>query len=318
VFPVADDFYIREPLKPGMCGVDVAYLQEGLRLVGYDVPGDGVFDARTSAAWRELQIDNHLSTYEQWQDRSASDLAQYGKSVEDNLRGRFPDEESLQRRLEAESPWLFETKEKYERFLRSEPDPFGPAIVDGNAVWDEINASSERRAKERLPTDYKPGDPYPPETEALLQASNDWYFRHLTGSDENWTFPIKATEIAPPGSGPHCPMSDAGGGPSITDLALYDEIRKKLPTEIGNDRAAEATLRAMQDGIKTPGQLQDVIIANDRIFVVGNIPGYRGVVDLNQPSLSSTDIQTQFAAFEQQQQTERDQPQQVRGALSLS
>ncbi len=314
---MADDFYIREPLKPGMCGLDVAYLQEGLRMEGYDVPDHGVFDGRTSEAWRELQIDNRLSSYERWQDRRESDKAQYAQSMEDSLRGRFPDGEPLERRLRAESPWEFETKAEYERFLRSEPDPFGPDIVNGHEVWSEINASSERRIKESLPTDRKAGDPYPPGAEALLQASNDWYFRHLKGTDENWTFPIEATELAPPGSGPHCPMSDAGSAPSITNLALYEEVRKQLPAEIGNDRAAEATLRAIQDGIKTPEQLQDVVVANDRIFVVGNIPGFRGVVDLNQPPLPSTDIQAQFAAFEQRQLMEREQPQQARGGFSL-
>jgi hypothetical protein len=131
---------------------------------------------------------------------------------------------------------------------------------------------------------------------------------------------LKNTDIPPPESEPYCavPMSDAGSGSSIGRLALYDEIRQRLPANIGDDRAAEATLSAMRDGITAPEKLQDVVVANDRIFVVGTIPGFRGVVDLNQPAQPANEVETQIAALERQRMSEREQPQPAKSAIVLA
>jgi hypothetical protein len=285
---MADEFYLRFDLRPGMCGEDVRYLQEVLKVSGFkDVPADGVFGAETVAAARELQIRQWVENFDALTEpmrplpntsaHGGMDLSPLLNSDNPNLKAPF-----------VSSPEVFENKEAYERFLRSEPSP----IRDADVVnWDLV----DRQIKANGP-DVPQGGPWP--------TPSEWRFEN--------------TEIPPPGS-LHCGIAVAGGGErsAITNLALYDEIRNKLPAEIGNDRAAEATLRAIEGGIKTPEQLKDVEVANDRIFVAGNIPGFRGVVDLNQPPLPSTDIQTQFAAFQQREQTERDQPQQSRGGHSL-
>ena len=286
---MADEFYLRIPLLPGMCGEDVRYLQEVLKASGFkEVSADGAFGAETEAAARELQIRQRVELFDRMTEsmqplpnttaHGGRDLPALLNSDDPNVKAPF-----------VGSPEVFESKEAYERFLRSEPSPIRDAdVVDWQLLAIHMEANG---------LDVPQGGPWP--------KSSDWR--------------LENTEIPPPGSA-YCAIADASGGerPAITNLALYAEIREKLPAEIGNERAAEATLRAVQDGIKTPEQLQDVVVANERIFVIGNIPGFRGVVDLNQPPLTSADIQTQFAAFEQRQQTERDQPQQVRGGFSLS
>ncbi len=295
---MADDFYIRNPLRVGMCGDDVRYIQEVLNEKGFDVPVSGVFDAETMTAARKELTDFYLERYDEWPADTRTDspeaMSRYNPGSPDfSERERdevfLGDQEAYQKWGLLQESWRFPSRDEFDEFLQSTPSP----IPDFLYLFD---AGHLQR-----------GIPQAELPEPMKGANNH--------------FPeVKNTDIAPPSSEPYCsiPMSDAGTASSITNLALYDEVRKQLPAEIGDDRAAEATLRAVQDGIKTPQQLQDVVVANDRIFVIGSIPGFRGVVDLNQPPLPATDIQTQFAAFEQRQQTERDQPQQVRAGLSLS
>ena len=64
------------------------------------------------------------------------------------------------------------------------------------------------------------GTPIDPAVDALVAARDDWYFRHLSGSDENWTFPIANTDVPPPGSD-SCLMSDAGEGLAPPALASH-------------------------------------------------------------------------------------------------
>lgn len=279
---MADDFYIRLPLRPDMCGDDVRYVQELLNKQGFDVPVSGVFDAETVAAAKEVRIRSYLDRYD---NGGTYGFPMDADTLERVFRG---DQEAYDKALRATEGRDFSTRQEYENYLRATPSPL-PNFLNSY----DLNALQESIPSEQLPEPMK---------------------------GTNGLLPLALTEIAPPSSESYCsiPMSDAGTGSSITNLALYEEVRKQLPAEIGNDRAAEATLRAIQDGIKTPEHLQDVVVANERIFVIGNIPGFRGVVDLNQPPLTSADIQTQFGAFEQRQQTERDQPQQVRGGFSLS
>jgi peptidoglycan hydrolase-like protein with peptidoglycan-binding domain len=285
---MTEDFYLRFRLEPGMCGEDVRYLQEVLKASGFkDVPADGVFDADTTAAARELQIRQRVELFDSMTEamrplpnttlHGGRDLSALLNSDDPRVKAPF-----------VSSPEVFESKDAYERFLRSEPSPIlDAAVVD----WKLLSLHMEANG-----LDVPPGGAWP--------KIEDWRFEN--------------THVPPPGS-PYCAIADASGGMStaISDLALYDDIRKQLPASIGDERVAEATLRAMQDGIKTPEQMQQVVLTNDRIFVVGTVPGFRGVVDLNQPPLSPNEIGTQVAALERPQQTEREQPQQARSGAML-
>jgi hypothetical protein len=294
---MGDDFYIRNPLRVGMCGDDVRYIQEVLNTQGFDVPVSGVFDAETMTAARKELTDFYLERYDEWppdyRTEYSGAMSRYNPESPDfSERERdevfLGDQEAYEKWGLLQESWRFSSRDEFEEFLQATPSP----------IPDFLYMFDAQRLQREIPYTELP--------EPMKDAKN--------------SLPeVKNTDIAPPSSEPYCsiPMSDAGTGSSITNLALYEEVRKQLPAEIGDDRAAEATLRALQDGIRTPEKLQDVVVANDRIFVIGTVPGFRGVVDLNQPPLPSTDIHTQFAAFEQRQQTERDQPQHVRAGLSL-
>ncbi|MGL6289489.1 MAG: peptidoglycan-binding domain-containing protein [Silanimonas sp.] len=288
---MAGDFYIREPLLPGMCGEDVRYLQEGLRIAGFDrVDTNGVFDGRTEAAWRELQIENQLRRYDLPNHGVAAGAeASYAEAVEANLRGRFPDEESLQRAVRANSPWQFDTRQDYENFLRSEPDPFGPGVMDADSVWGEVNARLSATIDPAMRRSAESGVPVDPAVDALAATRDDWYFRHLSGSDENWTFPIENTDIAPPGSD-SCLMSDASESltpPALASHPLYAALRGQLPPDVGDGHVAELTVRAMQDGIASPDQLEQAVVSDRQVaFAVGKTPGFMGQVDLTRPPMS--------------------------------
>jgi hypothetical protein len=288
---MADDFYIREPLLPGMCGEDVRYLQEGLRLAGHaDVATNGVFDARTEAAWRELQIDNQLRLYDApGHGLGARTAATAAEQFDANLRGRYPDEASLQRAIRANSPWAFDSRQDYEAFLRSEPDPFGPGVVDANSVWNEVNAPLAAAIDPAMRRSAESGVPIDPAVDALVATRDDWYFRHLRGSDENWTFPIENTDVPPPGSD-SCLMSDAGEGlapPALAGHPLYAALRGQLPPDVGDGHVAELTVRAMHDGIASPDQLEQAVVSDRQVaFAVGKTPGFMGQVDLTRPPMS--------------------------------
>lgn len=285
---MTEHFYLRFRLEPGMCGEDVRYLQEVLKASGFpEVPADGVFGAETTAAARELQIRQRVELFDSMTE-SMQPLPNTSRHGGGDLSALLNSDDPRVRAPFVSTPEVFESKEAYERFLRSDPSP----ILDNDVVnWKLLSRHMDANG-----LDVPPGGAWP--------KIEDWRFEN--------------TRVPPPGGG-YCAIADAGGGrnTSITDLALYDDIRKQLPAGIGDERVAEATLRAMQDGIRTPEQMQQVVLANERIFVVGNIPGFRGVVDLNQSPLSPNDIQTQFAALERQQQTEREQPQQVRSGPML-
>lgn len=285
---MTEHFYLRFRLEPGMCGEDVRYLQEVLKASGFpEVPADGVFGAETTAAARELQIRQRVELFDSMTE-SMQPLPNTSRHGGGDLSALLNSDDPRVRAPFVSTPEVFESKEAYERFLRSDPSP----ILDNDVVnWKLLSRHMDANG-----LDVPPGEAWP--------KIEDWRFEN--------------TRVPPPGGG-YCAIADAGGGrnTSITDLALYDDIRKQLPAGIGDERVAEATLRAMQDGIRTPEQMQQVVLANERIFVVGNIPGFRGVVDLNQSPLSPNDIQTQFAALERQHQTEREQPQQVRSGPLL-
>ena len=269
---MTEHFYLRFHLKPGMCGEDVRYLQEALKASGFQgVPADGVFGAETTSAARELQIRQRVDMFDLLTEpmRPLPNTSLHGGG---DLSARLNSDDPRVKAPFADSPEVFESKDAYERFLRSDPSP----ILDEDVVdWGYLARHMEVKG-----IDPPQGGPWP--------KSEDWRFEN--------------THIPPPGS-PYCAVADAGGSTgsaigAIGDIALYDIIRHQLPPDIGDERAAEATLRAMQDGIKSPEQLEQVVVANDRIFAVGTTPGVRGVVDLNLPAPSMAEMATQFAALD--------------------
>ena len=82
------------------------------------------------------------------------------------------------------------------------------------------------------------------------------------------------------------------------DDPLYAALRERLPESVDDDKVAETMLRARQGGIDRADQLACVTIQNDRIFVMGAIPGRRGFSEISTPTPPLVDTLAQADALQ--------------------
>ena len=61
-------------------------------------------------------------------------------------------------------------------------------------------------------------------------------------------------------------------------------------------------LRAKESGISDPSKLQSVTMVGDTLFIRGNTPGFRALVDVNAPAPSTQETAGQSKAFDQQRE----------------
>ncbi|RRU11961.1 DUF2235 domain-containing protein [Stenotrophomonas sp. 278] len=102
---------------------------------------------------------------------------------------------------------------------------------------------------------------------------------------------------------------------SIADQGMFARIRQDVPGHISDDQVMRALLDAKQARIADVARIDKVMMAGDRIFIAGTVPGFRSVTDVAQeaPPLQetvarvqeSTQQREQQVALEQQQQQER-------------
>lgn len=98
------------------------------------------------------------------------------------------------------------------------------------------------------------------------------------------------------------------------DRQMFDKIRGATPGHLSDDVVAKALYAAKQDGIADASKIDSVHMLGDRLVVSGTTPGFRGVVDVSQPTppLQETAHQTlalnqQQAIAQQQDETQRQQ-----------
>jgi hypothetical protein len=101
--------------------------------------------------------------------------------------------------------------------------------------------------------------------------------------------------------------------PAARDVApgLYDELRERLPAGMSEERLAQIALAAREGGVRA-GQIRNVLVENDTVYVAGRIPGMLGQVDLSTPAPPLQDTLQRSAALDQRQQ-EQAQPGQQQG-----
>lgn len=102
---------------------------------------------------------------------------------------------------------------------------------------------------------------------------------------------------------------------SVADQGMFARIRQDVPGHIGDDQVMRALLDAKQARIPDADRIDKVVMAGDRIFIAGTVPGFRSVTDVAQeaPPLQETVARVQEGnqqreqqvALEQQQQQER-------------
>lgn len=273
---MAGEFYIREPLLPGMCGEDVRLFQEGLRASGFaSVPENGVFGPETSAAWKEIFIATRLEDFDHGRDYKPTQREQ------EFLREQFPNDEDFARGMRAYAPETFSSRDAYESFLRSEPSPIPPGV--SSFSWNDVHSYGFSR---EIELGREAGAGMVPS-----QTWNDWTddLRKLKPGDS-----FRNTDIPPPGSD-QCLIADAGKSlapQEVTDHPLYASLRAKVPTEVSDLQVSELTLRALKDGITGPDRLGDVVVTDKRVFAEGTTPGFRGYIDLANPPMTPGELRS--------------------------
>lgn len=92
------------------------------------------------------------------------------------------------------------------------------------------------------------------------------------------------------------------------DHALFEAIRQRLPAGTSEEKTAEIVLQTKAvAGIRDPGQIKDIIVQDERVFVMGRTPGFRTAVDLSTPSPGLQDTLRRSEAFDHQQAQEQAQ-----------
>lgn len=94
---------------------------------------------------------------------------------------------------------------------------------------------------------------------------------------------------------------------------LFDRMRSELATTVSDEQVLSAVNATRECGIQKPEQLRETVLHDGKIFVMGTTPGYRAMVDLNQPQQTLADevnrsqqIDARLAEQSQQDSQQRD------------
>lgn len=90
-------------------------------------------------------------------------------------------------------------------------------------------------------------------------------------------------------------------GPGLEDAAhryhpVYQAIRNQSPASLSNDAVAHVTAQAVHAGIDSPDKLRGVTVQDQRVHVLGSVPGFRTSVDLSQPVPPAQESASQLLA----------------------
>jgi len=69
-------------------------------------------------------------------------------------------------------------------------------------------------------------------------------------------------------------------GVSAANRALFDRIRGEVPAHVPDEVVAQAMLKAKEAGINDAGRVERALVSEDRLWVMGDVPGFRVAVDL--------------------------------------
>lgn len=278
-----DGVYVRDPLKPGMCGEDVRALQENLVKLGItDAQGnpivvDGSFSPETAQAVQKLG------------GMIAAD--QYDKVMSN------PDLEGT------------ETRKATEAQTRDEQIADGMRIPEvGSHSWTLMEELMRDRGLEVS----RPGN------ESQTQFLDDYRYDKSGRSEApppRAEGPLACAEVAHGGgNGGASPTAAAGG---LNDDPLYAALRRQLPQSVPDEKVAEVALMSARGEMRDPAQVRSAEVIGERIFVAGNTPGYLVAVDLNSPAPPIAETDARLSELGQGK-TQQPEPTQTQGGRSLS
>ncbi|MBN5052032.1 peptidoglycan-binding protein [Stenotrophomonas maltophilia] len=96
--------------------------------------------------------------------------------------------------------------------------------------------------------------------------------------------------VAGPAAQEQLPQRSGVESLSAKDAALFELIRQGVPGAIGDEHVMQAVLESKRNGIDDAGRVDRVMMAGDRLWVAGMIPGERASVDTAQPARSMDDM----------------------------
>ncbi|MEE7547077.1 DUF2235 domain-containing protein [Xanthomonas sp. Kuri4-1] len=70
---------------------------------------------------------------------------------------------------------------------------------------------------------------------------------------------------------------------SARDWALHDALKARMPAGVDEDRLMQATLQARRGGLDA-ATLERTQEVNGKLWIIGNVPGFRASLDLSQPA----------------------------------
>lgn len=110
----------------------------------------------------------------------------------------------------------------------------------------------------------------------------------------------------PPVAGPVAqePAPQPNGVESLSprDAALFERIRQGVPGTIGDEHVMQAVLESKRNGIDDAARVDRVMMAGDRLWVAGLIPGERASVDTAQPARSMEESVNDLAGDNRQRE----------------
>ncbi|MBB4127642.1 peptidoglycan hydrolase-like protein with peptidoglycan-binding domain [Xanthomonas translucens] len=105
------------------------------------------------------------------------------------------------------------------------------------------------------------------------------------------------------------------GSADVPENALVKAVRERMPEGTTPEVAANVALQAKQNGIDSAEKLRSITVQDDKAYVLGTTPGFRAVVDLQQPapSLELINAQLQASQAAHQQNVQEAQQRIVQG-----
>jgi putative chitinase len=90
---------------------------------------------------------------------------------------------------------------------------------------------------------------------------------------------------------------------------LVKAVRERMPAGTTPEVAANVALQAKQNGIDSAEKLHSITVQDGKAYVLGTTPGFRAVVDMQQPAppLEQTNAQLLASQAAQQQNVQQEQ-----------
>ena len=109
-----------------------------------------------------------------------------------------------------------------------------------------------------------------------------------------------------------------------SDKAMFERIRTGTPASVSDEAVVSAVTASKQRGIDQADKISAVAMDGDRLFVVGNTPGFRSMTDVSQPQpelqrgVEQLQTQNQQHSLDQQRQQSEEQQRSTSKSAAMS